>query len=112
MQHAEAIAAFEGVVLDQARTRAARVSAGMETARLAAVLLRQHGLGVAEAASKLLGGLQAADRLYQLVDQETQKLDSLWRENDRIRWEARGADLAIDSRIRSPYLNRIKKYQG
>jgi hypothetical protein len=68
--------------------RSRDVERGAETPRLAALLLQKYGLGESP---------RAADPILYALDAETERIDPEWRENHRLRWAARPADIAIHS---------------
>jgi hypothetical protein len=73
--------------------RAKDVERGAETPRLAALLVQKYGRGVADAAAVLLGNPRSADAIFRVVDEETARIDPMWREHDRERWSWKPADV-------------------
>lgn len=80
-------------VKDYASGRAKDVARGAETPRLAALLMQQYGRGLVDAVSAIYDTPRAADPISNVVDEETAKIDPLWREHDRERWAGRPADV-------------------
>jgi hypothetical protein len=80
---------------DYARGRAQNVARGAETPRLAALLLQKYGRGVVDAVAVIYGTPRAADPIYQVLDEETAKIDPQWREHDQERWAGRPADVVF-----------------
>lgn len=80
-------------VRQYAAGRASDVARGAETPRLAALLLQKYGLGVVDAVAAIYDTPRAADPISKVVDEETAKIDPLWREHNRERWAARPADV-------------------
>jgi len=70
---------------------------GAETPRLAALLVQKYGLGVIDAMTTIFGSPMAADPISQVVDDETARIDPLWREHARERWAGRPADVVAHS---------------
>ncbi len=98
------------LVREHARARAKDVARGAETPRLAALMLQKYGAGIVDAAATILDSAGAVRPISEVLDIEVARLDPLWRENNTARWAAKPADLAIDGRIRIPYLNSGGKY--
>lgn len=88
-----AVKRLEQQVKDYAHARSKDVARGAETPRLAALLVQKYGRGVADAVAEIFGGPRAADLISKVVDDETAKIDPLWREHDRERWAGRPADV-------------------
>lgn len=84
-------------VKDYASGRAKDVARGAETPRLAALLIQKYGRGVIDAVAVIYGSPRAADPIARVVDEETAKIDPLWREHDRERWAGRPADVVAHS---------------
>lgn len=84
-------------VKDYASGRAKDVARGAETPRLAALLVQKYGRGVVDAVAAIFDTPRAADPISKVVDEETAKIDSLWREHDRERWAGRPADVVAHS---------------
>ncbi|MHB1707538.1 MAG: hypothetical protein ACYCSH_16085 [Acidithiobacillus sp.] len=84
-------------VKDYASGRAKDVARGAETPRLAALLVQKYGRGVADAVATIFDTPRAADPISKAVDEETAKIDPLWREHDRDRWAGRQADVVAHS---------------
>lgn len=82
-------------VKDYASGRAQNVARGAETPRLAALLLQKYGSGVVDAVSVIYDTPRAADQIYQVLDEETAKIDPQWREHDQERWLGRPADVVF-----------------
>ena len=73
------------------RTRDA--SKGLETPRLAALLVEKYGRGVADTVATIFDNPSSTDFISKIVDKETAKLDPLWREHARERWAGRPSDV-------------------
>lgn len=86
-----------GQVRDYAEGRAQDVARGAETPRLAALLVQKYGRGVVDAAVILFDNPRAAVPVSKAVDDETAKIDPLWREHDLERWAGRPADVVAHS---------------
>ncbi|WP_437560359.1 hypothetical protein [Acidithiobacillus sulfuriphilus] len=84
-------------VKDYANGRAKDVERGADTPRLAALLVQKYGRGVVDAVAEIFGSPRAADPISKVVDDETAKIDPLWREHDRERWAGRPADVVAHS---------------
>jgi len=84
-------------VRDYASGRAKDVARGAETPRLAALLVQKYGRGVVDAVAVIFDSPRAADPISKVVDEETAKIDPLWREHDRERWAGRPADVVAHS---------------
>ncbi|WP_233584988.1 hypothetical protein [Aquabacterium soli] len=80
-------------VKDYASDRAKDVARGAETPRLAALLVQKYGRGVVDAVATIFETPRAADPIFKAVDEETAKIDPLWREHNRERWAGRPADV-------------------
>lgn len=80
-------------VRQYAAGRASDVARGAETSQLAALLVQKYGRGVVDAVVVIYNTPRAADPIAEVVDEETAKIDPLWRDHDRERWAARPADL-------------------
>lgn len=80
-------------VREYASGRASDVARGAETPRLAALLVQKYGRGVVDAVIAVFDSARAADPIASIVDDETAKIDPLWREHDRERWNGRPADV-------------------
>ena len=48
---------------------------------------------VCDAVSVIYGTPRAADPIYRVLDEETEKIDPKWREHNKERWAARPADI-------------------
>lgn len=85
--------------------RAKAVARGLETPRLAALLVQKYGQGVADAA-RLILGRRASREVMLAVDKAVERLDPDWRAHIRLRWESRPADLSFRpaGRARPPLL--------
>lgn len=77
--------------------RSRDVERGAETPRLAALLLQKYGLGIIQAVSVIYESPRAADPILYALDSEIERIDPDWRENHRLRWAARPADITIPS---------------
>lgn len=84
-------------VKDYANGRTKDVARGAETPRLAAVLVQKYGRGVTDAVATIFDSPRAADPILKAVDEETAKIDPLWREHDKDRWAGRPADVVAHS---------------
>lgn len=84
-------------VKEYAYGRAKDVARGAETPRLAALLVQKYGRGVVDAVATVFDTPRAADPISNVVDEETAKIDPLWREHDRERWAGRPADVVAHS---------------
>ncbi|MEO9332761.1 MULTISPECIES: hypothetical protein [Gammaproteobacteria] len=84
-------------VKDYANGRAKDVARGAETPRLAALLVQKYGRGVVDAIATAFDDPRAADPISRVVDDETARLDPLWREHDRERWAGHPADVIVHS---------------
>lgn len=84
-------------VKDYANGRSKDVARGAETPRLAGLLVQKYGRGVIEAVATIFDSPRAADPISKVVDDETAKIDPLWREHDRERWAGRPADVVAHS---------------
>lgn len=80
-------------VKDYANGRAKDVARGAETPRLAALLVQKYGRGVIDAVATIFDSPRSADPISKVVDDETAKIDPLWREHDKERWAGRPADV-------------------
>lgn len=80
-------------VQEFAAGRANDVARGAETPRLAALLVQKYGRGMADAIATAFDSPRAADSINQVLDEETAKIDPLWREHDRERWAANSVDV-------------------
>lgn len=80
-------------IKDYANGRAKDVARGAETPRLAALLVQKYGRGVVDAVATIFDSPRVADPISRAVDDETAKIDPLWREHDQERWAARPADV-------------------
>jgi len=83
-------------VRQYAAGRASDVSRGAETPRLAALLVQKYGRGVVDAVAAIYDTPRAADTISKVVDEETAKIDPLWRDHDRDRWTARPSDVVAN----------------
>lgn len=84
-------------VKDYAIGRARNVARGAETPYLAALLLQKYGLGVAKAVAVIFDSQRAADPIFKVLDEETSKIDPLWREHNQDRWTEHPADIVPSS---------------
>jgi hypothetical protein len=82
-------------VREYAVHRSRDVARGLETPRLAALLLQKYGAGIVDAVATIFDSRRAADPIQRALDEETIAIDPLWREHDRERWNARPADIAL-----------------
>lgn len=80
-------------VKDYANGRAKDVARGAETPRLAALLVQKYGRGVVDAVATVFDNPRSAALIYEVVDEETAKIDPLWEEHNRERWAGRPADV-------------------
>ncbi|MNW32191.1 hypothetical protein D3C74_91290 [compost metagenome] len=80
-------------VISYAKSKAQDVDRGKESPRLAALLLQKYGVGVVDAAAVIFDTPRAADPIYRVLDEETVKIDPLWREHNKERWQSSPADL-------------------
>lgn len=79
-------------VRDYGANRAEGVARGVETPRLAAVMVQKYGQGTVDAV-RLIFGNRAAREVMLAVDRATDRIDPDWRAHERERWMARPADL-------------------
>jgi hypothetical protein len=84
-------------VKEFAAGRASDVERGAETPRLAAMLLQQYGRGVVAAVGVIYESPRIADPIQTLLDEETAKIDPLWKEHARERWDGRPADVVVSN---------------
>lgn len=84
-------------VKDYAAGRIKDVARGAETPRLAALLVQKYGRGVVDAVATIFDTPRAADTISKVVDEETAKIDPLWREHDWERWAGHPADVVAHS---------------
>lgn len=92
-----AVERLVGLVKDYANGRAKDVARGAETPRLAALLVQKYGRGIVDAVGIIFDSPRAVDPISKVVDDETAKIDPLWREHDRERWAGRPADVVAHS---------------
>jgi hypothetical protein len=97
MMMSEQDAVREAITLIQkyGSDRAKAVSDGLETMRLAALLVQKYGVGVADLIGQLHGTF-AKTYVTAACDRVVESIDPEWRENGRKRWSAKPADLALD----------------
>jgi hypothetical protein len=97
MMMSEQDAVREAITLIQkyGSDRAKAVSDGLETMRLAALLVQKYGVGVADLIGQLHGTFAKAE-ITAACDRVVEAIDPEWRENGRKRWAAKPADLALD----------------
>ncbi len=69
------------------------VKRGLETPRLAALLLQKYGCGMVDAVTVFYDTPRAADPIYKILDEETSKIDPEWRMHNKERWESRPVDI-------------------
>lgn len=86
-------------VKDYANGRAECVARGAETPRLAALLLQKYGLGVVDTVTVIYDTPRAADPIFQVLDEETTKIDPQWRTHELQRWKGRPADVSGMNRV-------------
>lgn len=86
-------------VIEYANSRKKDVVRGAETPRLAALLLQKYGVGVIDAVSILFDSPRVADPIYQVLDEETAKIDPQWQEHMKERWAGRPADIIVMGNI-------------
>ena len=80
-------------IKEYARGRALAVARGAEAQHLAAFALHEHGSGIAQAVAIIYGSPREADAITRVVQEETERIDPDWRENARLRWQSRPADI-------------------
>lgn len=73
-------------VKQYASERASDVARGAETRRVAALLMHKYGCGVADAVTTIYGSPKAAHPIFKIIDEETVKIDPLWRAPGRELW--------------------------
>lgn len=95
MDEQTAVALLTKKVREYAQARQQDVARGAERPRLAALLVQKYGLGIVDTVALLFESPRAADPISKVVDEETAIIDPDWQENDRQRWAARPADLAL-----------------
>ncbi len=95
MDEQTAVALLTKKVREYAQARQQDVARGAERPRLAALLVQKYGLGIVDTVGLLFESPRAADPISKVVDEETAIIDPDWQENDRQRWAARPADLAL-----------------
>ncbi|WP_017879674.1 hypothetical protein [Janthinobacterium sp. CG3] len=95
MDEQTAVALLTEKVREYAQGRQQDVARGAERPRLAALLVQKYGLGIVDTVALLFDSPRAADPISKVVDEETAIIDPDWQENDRQRWAARPADLAL-----------------
>ncbi|ECY2643958.1 hypothetical protein F6863_19465 [Salmonella enterica] len=96
MNKQTAIELLQEQARDYARQRAKDVARGAETPRLAALLVQKYGKGVVDALAVVFDSPRAADPVMTVVDEEVSRIDPLWREHDRERWDGRPADVVAN----------------
>jgi hypothetical protein len=84
-------------VKDFADGRVKDVARRAETPKLAALLVQKYGLGVVDAAAAIFESPRTVGPIGEVVDEETAKIDPLWREHARERWAGRPADVVAHS---------------
>jgi hypothetical protein len=94
-----AVSHFTQMVKRYAQDRAQNVERGLETPRLAALLVQKYGRGVVDAIIYVFDNARAADPVWRVLDAETAKIDPDWRAHDRDRWEGRPADLVTNNKL-------------
>ncbi len=95
MDEQTAVALLKEKVREYAKERQQDVARGAERPRLAALLVQKYGRGIVDTVALLFDSPRAADPISKVVDEETAIIDPDWQENDRQRWAARPADLAL-----------------
>jgi hypothetical protein len=95
MDEQTAVALLKEKVREYAKGRQQDVARGAERPRLAALLVQKYGRGIVDTVALLFDSPRAADSISKVVDEETAIIDPDWQENDRQRWAARPADLAL-----------------
>jgi hypothetical protein len=95
MDHDELTGALIQHILVEAKSRSDAVRRGAETPRLAALLLHKFGRGAIGAFSIASDESSAVRAASNVLDSELVRLDPSWRANDRQRWAACPADLAL-----------------
>ena len=81
------------LVRDYAKSRGKDVARGAETSRLAALLVQKYGRGVVDAVATMFDNPSSTHSVLKIVDEETARLDPLWKEHDRERWAGRPSDV-------------------
>ncbi len=95
MDEQTAVALLTEKVREYAQARQQDVARGAERPRLAALLVQKYGRGIVDAVALLYDSPRVADPISRVIDEETAIIDPDWRENDRLRWAAKPADLAL-----------------
>lgn len=90
-----AIPELEVLIQEFAQQRAIDVTAGRQTPRLAAAMLRKYGLGVCHAASTMSKSPAAGQLLSRTLDDELSKLNPDWKGDEMLYWDGRPADMVI-----------------
>lgn len=81
------------LVRDFAMARARDVARGVESVRLAGLLVQKYGYGVTDSVAEVLGSKSAASSIRRAVDELVAGIDPKWREHAIERWSLRPADL-------------------
>lgn len=68
-------------VINYASSRKKDIVRGVDTPRLAALLLQKYGVGVIDAVSILFDSPSVAVPIYQVLDEKTAKIDPQWQEH-------------------------------
>jgi hypothetical protein len=55
--------------------------------------VQKYGRGVIDAVAIIFDSPRTADPIAKVVDDETTKIDALWREHNKDRWAGRPADV-------------------
>ena len=95
MDEQTAVSLLTEKVREYAQARQQDVARGAERPRLAALLVQKYGRGIVDAVALLYDSPRVADPICRVIDKETAIIDPDWRENDRLRWAAKPADLAL-----------------
>ena len=95
MDEQTAVSLLTEKVREYAQARQQDVARGAERPRLAALLVQKYGRGIVDAVALLYDSPRVADPISRVIDEETAIIDPDWRENDRLRWAAKPADLAL-----------------
>ena len=95
MDEQTAVSLLTEKVREYAQARQQDVARGAERPCLAALLVQKYGRGIVDAVALLYDSPRVADPICRVIDEETAIIDPDWRENDRLRWAAKPADLAL-----------------
>ena len=86
-----------GKIKDYAASKSKDVARGAETSRLAGLLVQKYGKGMIDAVAVIFDSARATDPIYKIVDEETFKIDPMWRENAKVRQAGRPADITTNT---------------